>query len=150
MTLNKLCAAALRLPLLFMLAVSVLGQAENEVYFALSSSKTFPSGGKPTVFLNGWNVDSVEFRIYRVNDPIQFFRNLDQPHEFGGHVPKPPQNRTALERIHQWKRTLKAGIRRSLRGQFSESPSAYVNALVPGRTPPLPRTSPNASDKTSP
>ena len=129
---------AIRLPLLLALAVSMLGQGENEAYFGLSSSRTFASDGSPTVSMNAFNVDSLEFRVYRVNDAVKFFRNLDQPHEFGGRVPKPPQNRTALERIHEWKRSLKVSIRRSLRGQFTEAPSAHVNAFMDKRVPPPP------------
>lgn len=126
----------MRLSLLFLLAVSMLGQAENEAFFSLSSSKTFPSDGAPTVSLNAWNVDSLEFRVYRINDPVRFFQNLDQPHEFGGHVARPQAKQTPLERVHAWKHSLRTGIRRALRGQFTESPSAHVNTFMPRRTPP--------------
>ncbi len=69
---------------------------------------------------------SLEFRVYRVNDPVQFFQQLESAHEFGGRVPRPPHQRTLLENIHAWKHGLRTSIRRGLRGQFTESPSAHV------------------------
>ena len=82
-------------------------------------------GGKPSVSLNAWNVAELEFRVYHINDPVQFFQQLESAHEFGGHVPRPPHQRTLLENIHAWKHGLRTSIRRGLRNQFTESPSAH-------------------------
>jgi uncharacterized protein YfaS (alpha-2-macroglobulin family) len=117
-----------RILLLSLLAASGLCQEESTPYFALYTTRTFGSGVTPQVGLSAWNVDSLEFRIYRVNDPLKFFQQLDSPHEFGGAAPKPPKTRTLLERIHSWKRGMRAGIRRGLRGQFTESPSAHFTS----------------------
>src|SRR5690242_6171 len=117
-----------RLLLLFAAAAAALSQSENDPYFALSSARTFPSKGKPVVALSSWNIDSLEFRVYRVNDAVRFFEQLEDPHQFGGTVPRPPQRRTVLERVHRWKRTLRADIRRGLRAQFTEPPSAHLPA----------------------
>ena len=104
--------------LLLAAAAAMLGQGESEPYFALSSFRTFNSGGKPMVSLSAFNVDSLEFRVYRINDPVKFFQQLDDPHQFGGRAPKPPRERSTLENIRAWKRSLRASIRRSLRAQF--------------------------------
>ena len=82
-------------------------------------------GGKPSIALNAWNVPELEFRVYRVNDPVQFFQQLESAHEFGGHVARPPHQRTLLEQIHAWKHGLRTSVRRGLRNQFTESPSAH-------------------------
>ena len=93
--------------------------------------------------LSAWNVDTLEFRVYRVNDPVQFFQQLESAHEFGGRVPRPPHQRTLLERIHAWKHGLRTSIRRGLRAQFTESPSAHCeNAFAGGTKPPRPRPAP--------
>src|ERR1035437_3814133 len=63
----------LRILLLLALAAPGLSQSEDEPYFSLSSQRTFGAGGKPSVSLNAWNVDTLEFRVYRVNDPVHFF-----------------------------------------------------------------------------
>jgi alpha-2-macroglobulin len=119
------------------IAAGLLGQGEADPYFALSSFRTFGSHDKATVSLSAWNVDTLEFRIYRVEDPVKFFEQLDDAHQFGGRVPQPPRERTLLERIHRWKNGVRAGIRRSLRAQFTESPSAHMETLFPRAATPV-------------
>ncbi len=115
-----------------------MGQSEDQPYFAISSSGTFAPNSKPVIALNAWNVDSLEFRVYRVNDPVQFFEQLESAHEFGGRAPKPPHERTWLERIHAWKHSLRTGIRLGLRSQFNESPSARLEGILPASSKPAP------------
>src|SRR5271157_2330380 len=115
----------LRLMLLLAAAAPGLSQGESEPYFALSSGRTFGTNGRPTVALSAWKVDSLEFRVYRVDDPMKFFEQIEDAHQFGGRGPRPPHERTLLERIHLWKHGLRTEIRRRLRAQFTESPSAH-------------------------
>ena len=126
----------LRVLLLLTLAAPGLSQPEDEPYFSLSSTRTFGAGAKASVSLTAWNVDSLEFRVYRVDDPVQFFQQLESAHEFGGQAPRPPHQRTWLERIHAWKHGLRSSIRRGLRGQFSESPSAHWESTFAGGSKP--------------
>jgi hypothetical protein len=86
--------------------------------------------------MSSWNVNAVEFRVYRVHDPVQFFQQIEDPHRFGEQSPAPPRGLTWLERIHSWKRSLRAGIRRSLRAQFTESPSAHFESALAGGAAP--------------
>jgi len=126
----------LRVLMLLMLAAPGLSQDEDEPYFSLSSMRTFGAGAKPSVSLNAWNVAELEFRVYRINDPVQFFEQLENAHEFGGRVPRPPHQRTLLERIHEWKHGMRTGIRRGLRNQFTESPSAHLGNAFAGESKP--------------
>jgi uncharacterized protein YfaS (alpha-2-macroglobulin family) len=119
----------LRLVVLLSAAAAGLSQSESEPYFALSSARTFGPHGKPSVSMTAWNVSALQFRVYRVHDPVQFFQQLEDPHQFGGRAPRPPRRRTLLETIHRWKRGVRANIRRSLRAQFTEAPSAHLSAL---------------------
>ena len=121
---------AVRLVLLLAAAAAGLCPSEEEPYFALSSSATFGTGSRPSVSLSAWNVNALEFRVYRIADPVRFFEQLEDPHQFGGSVPRPPRERTLLERLHVWKRGLRAQIRRSLRAQFTEAPSAHFGNLL--------------------
>jgi hypothetical protein len=121
----------LRMALLFALAAALSGQRDDAAYFSLSSSGTFGSGGAPSVSLSAWNVDSLAFRVYRIKDPEKFFGQLEDPHEFGGMMMRPRLGHSALENIRAWKRRLKANIRRSLRAQFTEPPSAHFESLFP-------------------
>ena len=132
------CALSRSLRLLTLVAAAAIGlsQSEEEPYFALFSSQTFGTNGKPNVALNAWNVDSLAFRVYRINDPVKFFEQLEDPHQFGGSVARPPRDRTLLERLHIWKRGLHAQIRRALRAQFTEPPSQHFENWLPKETRP--------------
>jgi uncharacterized protein YfaS (alpha-2-macroglobulin family) len=123
--------SALRLLLLLGAVATAVSSFEDEPYFALSSERTFGSNGKPTIMLSGWNVDALQFRVYRIEDPVKFFEQLEDSHFFSDFGPaRRPSGKPLLEHVHQWKRGLRAQIRRSLRAQFSESPSAHLNAIV--------------------
>jgi uncharacterized protein YfaS (alpha-2-macroglobulin family) len=119
----------LRFSLLLVMSAAALCQSESEPYFSLTSQRTFPSNSKPFVAMSAWNVAQLDFRVYRINDPVKFFEQLEDPHQFGGHNPAPPHAPTMLERIHSWKSTLRAGIRRSFRAQFTEPPSNHIESL---------------------
>src|SRR5439155_835430 len=118
-------------------AAPALCQSEAEGYFSLNSYRTAGPGGKPAIQLSAFNIDALEFRVYRVNDPLQFFRQLENPHQFGGRPPRPAHQRTLLERIHDWKHGLRTDVRLSLRGQFTESPSQHMESVMPSRREPL-------------
>ncbi len=120
--------------LFFTLAVAMLGQGENRPFFQLSSYHTAGSGENPTVQYSAWNVDALEFRVYRIHDPVRFFQQLDQAHQFGGSAKRPSASRAPIEEVRQWKRTLRANIRRALRAQFTESPSKQLNNLVAAKS----------------
>jgi uncharacterized protein YfaS (alpha-2-macroglobulin family) len=122
-----------RAVLLFGAGALALGQGENEPYFALSSNATFASNGKPVVSMSAWNVEKLEFRVYRVNDPVKFFEQVEDPHQFGMSSTRPTRKPTLLERIHAWKHGLRTEIRSSLRAQFTESPSAHMEGALPHR-----------------
>src|SRR5579872_1933489 len=118
--------------LLLPLILPGIGQNEEEPYFSLSSNRTFGSNSKPSIAMTAWNVDSMEFRVYRVNDPVKFFTQLEDPHQFGGRVPRPTHSPTLLERLHSWKHDLRTNLRREMRSQFTESPSQHFESVLPG------------------
>ncbi|HWR14261.1 MAG TPA: MG2 domain-containing protein [Terriglobales bacterium] len=101
--------------------ISLLSFAQEEKvgYFSLNSSRTYAPGQKVTVDMWAQNVETLEFRVYRVNDPVKFFKDLDDAHQFGGRVPAPPHKLTWLERFHDWKRGIYSWIRDFFRAQFT-------------------------------
>ena len=95
-------------------------QESGEPYFSLSSQQTYMPGEKPEVAVYSHNVKQLEFRVYRVNDPIKFFSQLQELHSFGGRGPAlPKQPHTWLEKFHAWKHRIWAWIRDFVRAQFS-------------------------------
>ena len=133
-------AVALRALFALLLAAPITCQNEAEPFFSLSSSRTFGSGDQPEVMLSGWQVPAVQMRVYRVNDPVKFLSEMQDPHSFGGRNPRPGAKLTVLERIHQWKRGLRRDIRLNLRGQFTESPSEHLAKIFPEKEKAAPKT----------
>ena len=98
-------------------------------YFSLSTDRTFLPGEKATVHLYTRDVPALEFRLYRVNDPVLFFENLRDVHGFGtGHYgPKEQiEEKTRIERYHDWKHGMWVSIRDFFRGQFSAHSRAEI------------------------
>jgi hypothetical protein len=81
-------------------------------------------------------VKELEFRIYRVNDPLQFFEQLGDVHNFnsGGvgrreRVEAP----TPLERFHDWKLSIWFEVRDFFRAQYSAPSRSRVRESVAPR-----------------
>jgi len=52
-------------------------------FFSLSTNRTYGTNERPRLWLNYRDIDAIDFRVYRVGDPSKFFRQLDNPHQFG-------------------------------------------------------------------
>jgi uncharacterized protein YfaS (alpha-2-macroglobulin family) len=112
--------------LAILIAVSLCPQslaAERAVSFNVSTSRTFSPDEKPSIHLYTHNVNELEFRVYRVNDAETFLSHLSDLHSFDNGQPWGPKERiderTWLERFHDWKHHLWFLVRQFFRGQFS-------------------------------
>jgi uncharacterized protein YfaS (alpha-2-macroglobulin family) len=131
----------LRLACAVAIAAPLTSQIENP-YFSLSSMQTFGSHDEPSVMLAGVDVGAVQIRVYKVNDPVRFYSDLEDAHTFGVSNPGARGKRTWLEVVHNWKRGLRRDIRADLRAQFTESPSAHFTKPKEKEQPsasPIPR-----------
>ena len=103
-----------------MLPLCAQDDVNTEQSFSLTSQRTYLPGEKPGVSVYSHNVNALEFRVYRVNDPVKFFSQMQELHNFGGRAPSlPKQARTFLETFHAWKHRLWAWVRDFIRAQFS-------------------------------
>ncbi len=94
--------------------------AHAEAYFSVSTDRTFHPGEKATVHLYARQVQALEFRLYRVNDPVLFFEKLGDVHGFGHSSPKEEiEEKSWIERFHDWKQGMWHDIRNFFRRQFS-------------------------------
>jgi hypothetical protein len=117
----------LMVAVLLVVACANPGWAQNdEPSFTLSSNQTYGSGDKPEVSVWAHNVKSLEFRLYRVHDPVKFFALLKDQHSFGGNGPRPGHERTLLEKFHAWKHRLWAWIRDFFREQFTDGSRSKI------------------------
>jgi alpha-2-macroglobulin len=96
-------------------------------YFSLSTTKTYLPGEKVGIRVYSSNVEALEFRVYKVKDAVKFFARLDDVHQFG-HTTFHEQidNRTFLEKFHDWKHELWVSIRDFFRMQFSRRSRAHI------------------------
>jgi hypothetical protein len=105
----------------------VAQEDEGNAFFTLSSDRTFTASDTPVVRLWGQGFNKLEFRLYRVNDPVAFFRRLRDDHEFGAEAPRSATQRTWIERIRDWKLARRGQLKSFLRSQFTaESRREYV------------------------
>lgn len=77
-------------------------------FFSLHTSRTYATTDRARLWVNYRGVGDLDFRVYKVKDPVKFFRGLDDPHrvgedeeaEVGKTVEKQP---TFLEKLRQFK-----------------------------------------------
>src|ERR671927_1159506 len=95
-------------------------------FFSLHTNRTYATTDRARVWVNYRGVDSLDFRVYKVKDPVKFFRQLENPHqvgedeeaEVGKTVEKKP---TFLEKLRQLKSwgygAVKTYVRQQLQNQ---------------------------------
>jgi len=105
---------------------------DRSVSFNLSTSKSFAPGEQPKIHLYTHNVDALEFRVYRVNDPVKFMENLRELHSFGPEAGlldhERIDERTWLEKFHDWKQSMWGDIRYFFSQQFSHQAKQSLRA----------------------
>lgn len=112
---------------------SVAQQEEGRPYFSVSSNRTFSPGERPVVQLWAQGVETLQFRVYRVKDPVAFFEQLEDDHEFGGQAPLKPRALTPIERFHRWKVNARIWMRNVFRRQFSQESRAAIRDWLAAR-----------------
>jgi len=118
--------ATLSAALMVLLSAAALAHAASNDAprsFSLSTTRTFAPGDSVKIQLFARNVPELEFRVYKVRDAEKFFGGLNDPHSFGVKPYSPSEQidqRTWLERIHDFKAHLWWRIRSFFRGQFTD------------------------------
>ena len=125
--------AAKMLVVLALLLPSRAQEDEAVPYFSLSSSRTFAPGEQAAISAWAEGAKSLEFRVYRVRDAIRFFDGLEDLHQFGGAAPRPPRERTALEKFRAAKRRWRNQVRDLFRAQFSPHSRVRIRAFLESR-----------------
>lgn len=87
--------------------------------FSLWSSRVYRTSEPAAFSLTHRGVDHLDFRVYRVADPVAFFERLEDPHALGSEKPLVPEERSWIERIAAWKSGRRAAVRAFLRQQVS-------------------------------
>ena len=114
---------ALLLLIFFSLAPLPAAAKDAPRSFSLSTTRTFAPGESVKVQLLARNVPALEFRVYKVRDAERFFSGLKDLHSFGATSQSPSEQideRTVIERLHDFKADLWYRVRRFFRGQFTD------------------------------
>jgi uncharacterized protein YfaS (alpha-2-macroglobulin family) len=109
-------------PLVAQEAAPAHRSAEREAggpQFSLASSTIFTTRESPAIYLTFQQVERLDFRVYKVADPMAFLAGLKDPHQLGSPEPAVDQEPTTLERIASWKARWRWRLRNFVRGQFS-------------------------------
>ena len=114
---------------------AVTPAVETEIdkpFFSLSSNRTFGTSEKPVLWLDHRGVSSLDFRVYRVNDPQRFFAQLSNPHQMGQDETEQVANnfskrKSLLERLRAVKVWAYSGIRNYFRGQLKHDTRVAFN-----------------------
>lgn len=106
---------------------------EARVYFSLSTEGPVRAGGTVPVRVSAQGVDSLEFRLYRVEDPVKFFESLGDPHSAGAAHRRRPRAVTPIEKFAEWRLQLRAKMRDVARMQFGPEQRQTIRAWMKPR-----------------
>ena len=120
-------------------------------YFSLSTHRTFGTTENPQLWLDYRGIGSVDFRVYRVNDPARFFAQLSDPHQMGddeeelfaGTLTRKP---SLLERVRAIKSWAYSGIRNYFRDQLKNDTRRSFNKKFRAPDTTVKRTPLNVAD----
>jgi uncharacterized protein YfaS (alpha-2-macroglobulin family) len=117
----------------------------SKPYFSLTTNRTYSPNETARLWASYQNVDHLDFRVYRVKDPVKFFKGLDDPHQMGEKekeaVAQGYGSRVSiLERTHRLKISLFSAVRDYVRthlmkGHRETFNQKYRKEDAPERTP---------------
>lgn len=94
-------------------------------FFSLSTTRTFGTNENPRIWLDHRLLESLDFRVYRINDPERFFTQLSDPHQMGESeqaqmTSQLSHHPSLLERVRAIKLRAYLGIRNYFRAQLKQ------------------------------
>ncbi len=106
--------------------------ADDKPFFSLFTNRTFGSSDTPRLWLDHRGISSLDFRVYRVNDPTSFFAQLTNSHQLGEDERSQLSTRLTdkpilLEHVRALKLWAYSGIRNYFRGQLNQGTRATLN-----------------------
>jgi len=123
----------------------VLAQPAKEYkpYFSLSTNRTYSTADRARVWVNYVGLDHLDLRVYRVNDPVKFFRQLANPHKMGDEekqqiAASQQKSPSFIERLRAFKVSVFKSITGYVRGQLRRESRETLTQKLRGegdRTP---------------
>ncbi|MCA1626420.1 MAG: hypothetical protein LC742_00405, partial [Acidobacteria bacterium] len=95
-------------------------------YFSLNTNRSYGTNERARLWVNYRDVDALDFRVYRVNDPVKFFKQLENPRQAGEQEEVAFENYwrkrapTVLERVRAFKNWFFYRVRLYVRNQLKQ------------------------------
>ncbi len=114
--------------------------------FSISTNRTYGASERARVYINYHDLESLDFRVYRVKDPVKFFRQLNNPHQMGEEDQESVSEVAAtierkpsmLEKIRSFKRSVYFSVKDYFRSQLRrEARTAFNDRYRSGQQLPL-------------
>ena len=127
-----------------------VAETTTKPFFSLSTNRTFGTAENPRLWLDYHNINTLDFRVYRVNDPAKFFAQLSDPHQMGEQEEEEltttlKQSPSLVERIRLVKSWVYSGIKTYFRSQLKQDTRRSFNHKF--RAPETPKRTPlNVAD----
>jgi alpha-2-macroglobulin len=100
--------------------------------FSLSTNRTYGTNEKARIYINYQAIAHLDFRIYKVKDPVKFFKQLDNPHQMGvedrTEVSNTYQTKPSfLEKLREFKSDIAYSVKSYMRGQLRRDSRTTFN-----------------------
>jgi len=101
-------------------------------FFSLMTNRTYSTRDRTRVWVNYRGVSDLDFRVYRVKDPMKFFKQLRNPHQVGedDHAEMAERRKrspTVLEKLREFKNSIYLPIRNYVRAQLQNNSRKQFN-----------------------
>jgi alpha-2-macroglobulin len=115
-------------------------QAPAKPSFSLSTNRTFGTNDRPRVWVNYQGITSLDFRVYRVKDPVKFFKQLNDPHQMGveerqevaATYQSSGDKPSLIERLHSFKLSVTGAFKSYFRKQLNHESRVTFNTKFRG------------------
>jgi hypothetical protein len=96
--------------------------ANAKPFFSLSTNRSYRTDERARLSTSYQGIDHLDFRVYKVLDPVKFFQQLPNPHQIGedekDDIERDYQRTSVLERTHSVKSWIYGSIQEYVRGQL--------------------------------
>jgi len=112
-------------------------------FFSLSTNRTYGTSDRARVFINYQAINYLDFRVYRVKDPVKFFKQLNDPHQMGEREKTEvaaayQQKPSALEKVRAFKSSIYGSVKNYFRSQLQRESRTTFNQKFRGEGERLP------------
>lgn len=108
--------------------------------FSLATNRTYGSNDRAKIYVHYQGIDALDFRIYKVNDPGKFFKQLNDPHRMGEAdiqdnetVSEVKESKPGvLEKVHDFKTSIWSVVKNYFRKQLQHESRVEFNVKFRG------------------